>query len=387
MTGEAQSSVPGEADAPAGASKAAPAAPATPASAGSLARRLLPKLVLSILLGLAFLWLAQRGGVPLLPRAESMAKVAWWAVPAYLATLLVTHFLRGSRWRFLIAPYQKVSLKDSVLLNWIGFFAIFALPLRLGEFARPAICRMKLGTRMSVGLGTVAVERVIDGLVTSLCLVVALFAIPRRIPDDYLSRHLPYYGYLALAVFCAAFAAIGAFLWKRALARRLTERVVGIVSPTIGGRLASTVDGIAEGLRSLRDPRLAVPFVVETLGYWGTNAFGMWVLALGCGLEVSFAHSVAIMGVLAIGILLPAGPGMFGSFQTFVAAGLRLYVVDAVVADQGAAYVFILYVCQSLFMTVAGLVPLYALKLSIRDVLSPQGDPPPGTSVAPPPAV
>ena len=345
-------------------------------------RRMLPKLVLSLVLGAAFVWLAQRGGVPLVPRAESMAKVAWWAVPAYLATLVVTHFLRGSRWRFLIAPYQTVTIKESILLNWIGFFAIFALPLRLGELARPALSRIRIGTRLSVGLGTVAVERVLDGLVTSLCLVVALFAIPRRVPVDYLSRTLPYYGYLALAVFCAAMVAIGAFLWKRNLARRLTERVFGIVSPRIGKRLASTVDGIAEGVRSVKDPRLALPFVLETLGYWGTNAFGMWVLAQGCGLDLTFPHAVAVMGVLAIGILLPAGPGMFGSFQTFVAAGLRLYVADSVVGDRGAAYIFLLYVCQSLFITAAGLVPLLALKLSIRDILSPPAEPP---TTEPPP--
>ena len=58
------------------------------------------------------------------------------------------------------------------------FFAIFALPLRLGEMARPALTKLRQGIPVSVGFGTIAVERVVDGLVTSLCVAWALFAIP-----------------------------------------------------------------------------------------------------------------------------------------------------------------------------------------------------------------
>lgn len=346
---------------------------ATPAPVG-LWRRLAPKLAISVVLGLLFAYIVHRGGVPFLPHRESLARVAWWAVPAYLVTLVTTHFLRASRWRHLIAPYKRVSVLESVAVNWVGFFAIFAMPLRLGELARPAICKIRQSIPVSVGLGTVAVERVIDGLVTSVFLVVGLFAIPRRVPTDYIAAHLPYYGYLALGIFCCAFVAIGAFLWKRDLARRLTERVFGIVSPRVAGRLAATVDGVAEGLRSLAHLRTAGPFVVETLGYWFCNAFGMWILLRGVGLDVGFGVGASLMGVLAIGILLPAGPGMFGSFQAFLAAGLRLYVDERHVSDEGAAYVFLLYVVQALFMTLTGVIPLYAMKLSFRDLLGPPPD-------------
>src|SRR5262245_25022834 len=99
--------------------------------------RFLPKLIISIALGVLFAWLAARGGVPLVPPARAFGAVSPWAVPGYLASLCVVHLFRASRWRFLIAPVKHVPFRDVILLNWIGFFAIFALPLRLGEFARP----------------------------------------------------------------------------------------------------------------------------------------------------------------------------------------------------------------------------------------------------------
>ena len=96
----------------------------------------------------------------------------------------------ASRWRFLIRPVKEIGLKEVIALNWIGFFAIFALPLRLGEVARPALTKLRHQISVSIGFGTVAVERVVDGLVTSLCVAWALFALPRRETDDVLAQAL-----------------------------------------------------------------------------------------------------------------------------------------------------------------------------------------------------
>ena len=147
------------------------------AKEGPLFMRVLPKLLVSIALGALFAWVAHRGGVPLLPSASALSAIAPWTVPAYLLSLAFVHWFRASRWRFLIAPIKTVPLRDVILLNWIGFFAIFLLPLRLGELARPTLTKLRHGIPISVGFGTVAVERVLDGLLTSLCVAWALFAL------------------------------------------------------------------------------------------------------------------------------------------------------------------------------------------------------------------
>ncbi|MCA9602578.1 MAG: flippase-like domain-containing protein, partial [Myxococcales bacterium] len=127
----------------------------SPGANASVTRRILPKLIVSLLLGGLFAWLVARGGVPLIPKRADFASLHWWTVPAYAASLAVTHFFRASRWRFLIAPIKRLPLREVVALNWIGFFAIFALPLRLGELARPALTKARAGISISVGLGTV----------------------------------------------------------------------------------------------------------------------------------------------------------------------------------------------------------------------------------------
>lgn len=338
----------------------------------SLARRLLPKLAISIVLGALFAYLATRGGVPLIPPASSFGAIAPWAVPGYLTSLCVLHYLRASRWRFLIAPVQRVPLKDVILLNWIGFFAIFALPLRLGEMVRPALTKVRHGVPISVGLGTVAVERVVDGLITSLCVAWALLALPRLDTQDYVARHLPTYGYAALTLFSCALVALGLFLRQRAFAVRLTRWGIGWMSGSLADWVSGKVANVADGIRSIGDARLGAAFVVESLLYWGVNALGVWLLGQGCGLPMSLGHAVAIMGVLAIGILLPTGPGLFGNFQLAVSAALKLYFAERIVGGQGAVFIFLLYTLQSLVMVVAGVLPLYAMRLRMADLLRPQ---------------
>ncbi|MBZ0116925.1 MAG: flippase-like domain-containing protein [Sandaracinaceae bacterium] len=349
-----------------------PAPSSAPSSAPSTVRRVLPKLLISLLLAGLFVFLVQRGGVPLLPPAEAFTRVSGWGVAGYVLTLLGMHFFRASRWRFLMRPVKRdIPFWDGVLLNWIGFFAIFVLPLRLGEFARPALTKLRHGVSLSAGLGTVAVERVIDGLVTSLCVVWALYALPHREAQDTLTRSLPYYGNLAAGLFFCAFLGLVLFLWQRELAVKLVYGTIGRVSPRLGDKLASKVDSVADGVRSIAHPRLGLGFLVETLLYWGLNAGGMWVLGRACGLDMTFGHAVAVMGVLAIGILLPAGPGLFGSFQLAVSTGLKLYFAAELVGSQGAVYVFLLYGLQAILLTLTGILPLYAMKLSFADILRP----------------
>ncbi len=340
-----------------------------PPSSPGLIRRILPKLVVSLALGSLFAWLYARGGVPLIPPRSGFHALAWWAIPSFIVLQMATHLVRAVRWRHLIEPVKPLPLKEVIVVNWIGFFAIFALPLRLGEVARPALSKARDGIPLSAGFGTIAVERVIDGLLTSLAVAWALFALPRLEVDDPLARALPGYGYLALTVFGSAFVALALFLWQRKFATRLTRRVFGLVSNSLGEMLAEKVSSVADGLRSLGDARLAIAFLFETLLYWTLNATGMWVLAIGCGLPASFEHAVAMMGILAIGILLPAGPGLFGAFQLALLLALRLYFPTELVESEGVTYIFLLYITQGLLICLSGIIPLYALHIPFGSIL------------------
>jgi uncharacterized protein (TIRG00374 family) len=311
--------------------------------------------------------------VPILPAPEHFARLDWGGVALATLLLFVLTVVRATRWRFLIAPVRHLPLREVVLVNWVGFFAIFALPLRLGEFVRPALSKLRAGIPISAGLGTVAVERVLDGAITSLCVAWALWRLPRIETSDPVARLVPSYAGTVLLAFAGAMVALGAFLWQRSLAVRLTERVFKFFSPQLGSLLARKVDSMADGIRSIATPRLALGFLAETLLYWGTNACFMWVLGRASGIpDFELGHAVAVMGVLALGILLPSGPGLFGNFQVSASAALKLYFPAVLVGAQGAVFVFMLYVLNALMMVAIGVIPLMRMHLRLGDLISPR---------------
>ena len=78
-----------------------------------------------------------------------------------------------------------------------------------------------------------------------------------------------------------------------------------------------------------------------------------------------FAEAQAALGPLPDSSI----PGVVGVFLLAVSACLKLFFVESLVTTQGAVFVFLLYVLQSTVMIVAGLVPLYALRLRMVDLV------------------
>lgn len=328
-----------------------------------------PTLLLSLGIGACFVWLLDAGALPVLPRGE--ATVSWWAVPAYAALYLLLLFVRAVRFHWLVAPVHRMRLGEVVAVNWVFFGALLLLPFRMGEAVRPTLASRRGRLSVWQGFGMVGAERVIDGLVSSVLLLAALLvAVPQEPLPDRIGELpvpvalIPKTAYVMLGVFGAAFVAIALFYWWRGPARWLTEKTVGLVSPRLGEWLADKIEHLADGLRFLPNWRYAGPFLGATLLFWVLNVVSLWALMVGCGLaEATLAQAGAVIGVLALGTLLPGAPGFFGTFQLSIYAGLAMYFTPAVVVGAGSAVVFWMYTVQLVLVVGGGLL---ALRPSLR---------------------
>jgi glycosyltransferase 2 family protein len=358
-------------------SRATPDQPRDLARSVSPARRYALKLVLSLLVAAGFAWLLHAGALPIWPDRQALAHVDWGLVGAYVLVHSLVHFLRAARWYFLIAAVDPVPMRKVLSVAFIGFLAIVALPFRTGEMVRPVLIRKK-GLSGWAAMGTVAAERIIDGLSLSIVLFTALLVakpldpLPSRIGDLPIpTAVVPGAAYAALAGFLAAFVVMGVFYLRRAWARALTERVLGLVSKRFSSWVAERIDQVAAGLGFLRQPRYAAPFVVVTAAYWLLNAAASCVLARACGLDsFGYAHACVVMGVLALGILVPNAPGFFGAFQISIYAGLAMYFPVEEVVGRGAAFVFLMYVAQLGVTVLAAAGAMIAERTGLRETLA-----------------
>ena len=196
--------------------------------------------------------------------------------------------------------------------------ALMILPFRIGEFARPYLIAERPRIRVSATLSSVVVERVADGLFTALLLVITLLAVPDGTPGLHLLRLA---GLVVFAVFGALLAFLVVAYRNRALAVRFTHRVLDPIFPRIAERASAMMDAFIHGLRLVPSRRKVAAFFLLTAGYWCLNAWGMSVLARAFDLHLSLVQAFTVLGVLVVGVMIPAGPGMVGTFQAATVLG------------------------------------------------------------------
>ena len=289
-----------------------------------------------------------------------------WLIP-YAGILLVVHLARTWRWGLLLEPVAKVPFGRLNAVSAVGFMALMILPFRLGEFARPYLIAERPRLRVSATLSSVVVERVADGIIMAGLLVLTLLAVPDGTPGLRLLRGA------GLVVFLA-FAGLLAFLVvayrNRELAVRITHRVLDPVSPRAAERASAMMDAFIHGLRLVPSRRKVALFFLLSAGYWGLNAWGMQVLARGFDLRLSLLAFCTVLGVLVVGVMIPAGPGMVGTFQAAVMLGLSLFLPKPVVDTRGAAFANVLWAFQLAFTTALGMFFLFSRHIRIANILS-----------------
>ena len=333
------------------------------------------RLAINLILSLGMLalctWLVWPDAVERMRLHDVMGALRWAQfapyLAAYLGLQLIVHLCRSLRWNHLLAPLGvKVPAGPLLAISSVGFMAILALPARLGEFVRPGLLRKSGYTTASAALGTVAVERIVDGLIISLLVFGALF--PRRGPGA------P--GWMMPAVYAALGAFTVALVFLVFALRRpeptvrfcLTVSLLPRFAPRFAAAIEHRLIDMIRGFAVLRDTRSLVLFLIWSTVYWTVNGLGMWVLAHAFGLPLSLVGAYATMGLLGVGLMLPNSPGLVGQFQWFTLLGLSLYLgFDAThpAARDGALYASALtYAIALHLIQVAWYVTMGALGLA-----------------------
>ena len=307
------------------------------------------------------LWLTLRGKDLGAVWAEIRAADYRYLAP-YVLILLLIHVVKTVRWGILLEPVSRVPFARLNAISAVGFMALVILPFRLGEFARPYLIAEPGKLRASTALSSVVAERVADGIFTGLLLVAALLAVPDGTPGVRIFR---LGGALVTLGFFAALAFLVVASRNRALAVRIASAVLRPLSARVAARAAGMLDAFFHGLRLVPDRRKAAAFGVLTAVYWALNALGMSLLARGFGFELGVVASCAILGVLVVGVMIPAGPGMVGTFQGAIVVGLSLFAPGDAVATRGTAYANVVWAVNLAQVTALGTFFMFSRHIRI----------------------
>ena len=322
------------------------------------------QLVVGVAISLLMLWLAFRN-VSMDETMDAVGRVAWWVYPAYFIQLCIQYVFRTWRWQ-----RQTVNLTGkpfpfmkAFAICTVSFAGTFLLPFRLGEFIRPYLARQQGYGRKSIGLATVALERVVDGVVMTGLLALLLTQLGSRRVDPVISTG----GFLALLVFGGALVVfVAAYRWKEA-SIRFWGAVLKPMGPRISEKLLGILEAFIEGLKSLPNLKEVGIYLLMTAVYWGFNGLGMWMLARGMDLDVPLLGGFFSLCCLVVGITIPAGPGNVGNFEYAIQISLKAFGVSA---SDGAGYAIWTHLFQTVHMVaLAGLfLGLGKIHLTRKDI-------------------
>jgi uncharacterized protein (TIRG00374 family) len=322
------------------------------------------KLLASLAVTLVFGWWAFRDTHWAEQWASLRSAHYGWVVP-YIVILLLIHLSRTARWGALLASQERVRFRALNDASAIGFMMLLVLPFRLGEFARPFLIAQRSSIRRSAAMTSVVLERIADGVFVALLLRGLLFLVHG---DAYPVRLARYGANAMFAIFFGGFLFLLFAAWNHDRAVGLVRGTLGRLSPRLGERASGIVDSFVGALKQGHRPSELLAFIAYTLIYWGLNGFGMWVLMRAFPLQLSLEQSYVVMCLVVVGVMIPAAPGMVGTFQAAVKLGLSIFLPAAVVNGPGLAYANVLWLCQTAQQIILGLVFLSIDQLSFRDL-------------------
>ena len=347
------------------------------ANKSSTAWKYAPRILASLAIAAGFVWLFRRGGLPLIPPAGTLSAVQPGAIAGFALCIAISTYLRVHRWVPLLRPVAPdISEPRVVAIGLIGIATIMLAPLRMGEAARPYLLARDGKVTFFQALGAAGAERVVDGLMLT---VTAALALTLSTPISPLPDHLgdvalpvsiiPRAIYVAAVVFSGGALALTVFYFARNFARKITLTLLSPISVKLAQFVTGTLERLADGLNVLGSPENRLRFLGETLLYWLSQFIAQWLLMRGCGIDATIPQACVTLGVLGLGVIVPAGPGLFGAFQIGTYSGLALYFPLTQLRTSGAAVAFISYGGQLSAMLIALGVGFWILARNKREPL------------------
>jgi len=318
------------------------------------------KLVVSLVVGGAFLYLAVRN-VRLEQLRDAFARLdARWLVPAVTLSLLIQVF-RAWRWQLELRPLARVPMGTLWVVVSVAYMAINLLPVRMGEVVRPWLLSRRANVSFSNVVGNLIIEKTFDSAVIVFYILLGLLT----------TRNLPHWvrtGAIVPALAFGALATLVVLLWWRG--EQFVERwLVRWLPERVGARVLGVARSLLDGMRVLGDPRLVLAVFVVSLALWFLPILSSWVMIRAFQLDAPFNAALVVFILIGFGTALPQLPGMVGTYQLACVWALGLFGVPQ---PEALAYGIVLNAVQLSTLVAQGLVALPLAGVSLRDLLRAQ---------------
>jgi glycosyltransferase 2 family protein len=282
------------------------------------------------------------------------AHFGWFFLSALFT--LIAHTSRAIRGKMLLEPLgYKPSTLNASLAVFLGYFANYLVP-RLGEVTRCTTLTNTDDIPFEKTFGTVVTERIIDFMLLFLLLILNFILEFYRLSDFFLGFFKEKFegkstNFAIPIAIIITFLAIIYFVWKKYQQK--------IMSSPIVQKVLKFLEGLLEGLLSIRNLKNPIAFIAYSILIWVMYFLMTYVLFFAfdetANLGMLAGLSTLVMG--AIGIAAPT-PGGLGTYHALVGSLMVLYGLSS---DSGKTLAIFLHGSQMVITLVFGIISLIIL--------------------------
>lgn len=287
-----------------------------------------------------------------------MTKMGYGYILPFLLITLLMQALRAWRWGLILNPLEKIGYLPLFAITSAGFLAITVLPARLGELARPYLVARKSAIRMSAAVGTIFVERILDGAaILIIASAVTFFTI---LPAWLLKANVIFF-IINLILFSGVFFA----LFRRPLLRKFLNFSLRILPEKWKDTLNRLLHHFLDGFQVIGDGKRLFQILLLSFLIWLIDVLAIYILFLAFNFQIPPVAAFVLMIILIIGIAIPTAPGFIGNWHFSCVLGLGLFGINK---TDALTFAIIYHFLAVGLVVILGLGFFPSLKLSFADL-------------------
>jgi len=244
-------------------------------------------------------------------------------IPVYYCAFL----FRALRWRTILS--EKTGIKISSFLNSIfrGWFVNNFVPARGGELYRAHYFGKKEGISRVTVLASIVLERIFDGLVLFLILLLLASFVysSKKFFGVAVAAGILFIGTFSVLLLTSKFYK-NAFIQKRFnvlilkikeknfIKKFLNEKICEILSKLFN-KITSAVISFMNGIGIFNSPVLILKTFLFTVPVWLCEGLSLLLLIKGFGYSIGILGALFVLSIIAFISLIPGGPAGLGPVQ------------------------------------------------------------------------
>jgi glycosyltransferase 2 family protein len=317
------------------------------------------KVILGIAISIVLIYFSFRD-VNFRDALEHIKKINLVYAALSLFFIVLMQALRSYRWGVILSPLEKINQFTLFSVTCVGFLAISVIPARLGELARPFLISRKSSVKMSSGLGTVAMERVLDFLSILIITILMLFVFWQKLPVEMIISAVLFFIITLIMIFFTV-----SLVWRREKALLVIQWFVRKLPGQIFDKIDPLIHHFIDGFGVIKNVKMLLHLFFLSAVVWLVDVAAIYSLFLAFGFNLPVLAAFVVMVILIAGIAIPTAPGFIGNWHVACILGLSLFGVAKL---ESASFALVYHFLSMMIVVILGVVFLPFNKFSISDM-------------------